>query len=183
MVRDDVLNEYFDWMCQLVSDKQYIGDRSYSKLLSKLHNIPFTYTIDMDGNRAADGIDLRYRFGYERNYEDYIIASFLDDKPCSVLEMIVALALRCETIMEDPDYGDRTGEWFWGMIESLGLESMDDTSFNRDYVDDVIDIFLSRDYRRDGRGGLFTIKHPKRDLRTVEIWYQMNWYLDSILKI
>lgn len=183
MVRDDVLNEYFDWMCQLVSDKQYIGDRSYRKLLSKLHNIPFTYTIDMDGNRAADGIDLRYRFGYERNYEDYIIASFLDDKPCSVLEMIVALALRCETIMEDPDYGDRTGEWFWGMIESLGLESMDDTSFNRDYVDDVIDIFLSRDYGRDGRGGLFTIKHPKRDLRTVEIWYQMNWYLDSILKI
>ena len=85
MVRDDVLNEYFDWMCQLVSDKQYIGDHSYSKLLSKLHNIPFTYTIDMDGNRAADGIDLRYRFGYERNYEDYIIASFLDDKPCSVL--------------------------------------------------------------------------------------------------
>ena len=183
MVRDDVLNEYFDWMCQLVSDKQYIGDRSYRKLLSKLHNIPFTYTIDMDGNRAADGIDLRYRFGYERNYEDYIIASFLDDKPCSVLEMIVALALRCETIMEDPDYGDRTGEWFWGMIESLGLESMDDTSFNRDYVDDVINIFLSRDYGRDGRGGLFTIKHPKRDLRTVEIWYQMNWYLDSILKI
>ena len=183
MVRDDVLNEYFDWMCQIVSDKQYIGDRSYRKLLSKLHNIPFTYTIDMDGNRAADGIDLRYRFGYERNYEDYIIASFLDDKPCSVLEMIVALALRCETIMEDPDYGDRTGEWFWGMIESLGLESMDDTSFNRNYVDDVIDIFLSRDYGRDGRGGLFTIKHPKRDLRTVEIWYQMNWYLDSILKI
>jgi len=183
MVRDDVLNEYFDWMCQLVSDKQYIGDRSYRKLLSKLHNIPFTYTIDMDGNRAADGIDLRYRFGYERNYEDYIIASFLDDKPCSVLEMIIALALRCETIMEDPDYGDRTGEWFWGMIESLGLESMDDTSFNRDYVDDVIDVFLSRDYERDGRGGLFTIKHPKRDLRTVEIWYQMNWYLDSILKI
>lgn len=183
MVRDDVLNEYFDWICQLVSDKQYIGDRSYRKLLSKLHNISFTYTIDMDGNRAADGIDLRYRFGYERNYEDYIIASFLDDKPCSVLEMIVALALRCETIMEDPDYGDRTGEWFWGMIESLGLESMDDTSFNRDYVDDVIDIFLSRDYGRDGRGGLFTIKHPKRDLRTVEIWYQMNWYLDSILKI
>ena len=183
MVRDDVLNEYFDWMYQLVSDKQYIGDRSYRKLLSKLYNIPFTYTIDMDGNRAADGIDLRYRFGYERNYEDYIIASFLDDKPCSVLEMIVALALRCETIMEDPDYGDRTGEWFWGMIESLGLESMDDTSFNRDYVDDVIDIFLSRDYGRDGRGGLFTIKHPKRDLRTVEIWYQMNWYLDSILKI
>lgn len=183
MVRDDVLNEYFDWMCQLVSDKQYIGDRSYRKLLSKLHNIPFTYTIDMDGNRAADGIDLRYRFGYERNYEDYIIASFLDDKPCSVLEMIVALALRCETIMEDPDYGDRTGEWFWGMIESLGLKSMDDTGFNRDYVDDVIDIFLSRDYGRDGRGGLFTIKHPKRDLRTVEIWYQMNWYLDSILKI
>lgn len=183
MTRDELINEYFDWMCQLVSDKRYKGNRSYRKLLSKLHSIDFTYTIDMDGNRAADGIDLRYRFGGECDYEDYIITSFLDDRPCSILEMMIALAKRCENIMEDPEIGDRTAQWFWEMISNLGLYDMYDSNFDRRYVEDTIDIFLNRDYEQNGKGGLFVIKHPKRDLRTVEIWYQMNWYLDSILNI
>jgi hypothetical protein len=184
MTRDELINEYFDWMYQLVSDRRHSRNNSYRKLLSKLHNIDFTYTIDMDGNRASDGIDLRYRFGYENGYEDYIIASFLDNRPCSVLEMMVALANRCEeTIMDDPEIGNRTGKWFWEMVKNLGLESMDDSNFDRDYVLQTIDIFLNRGYERNGKGGLFVIGHPKRDLRTVEIWYQMNWYLDSILNI
>lgn len=39
------------------------------KLLRHLHNIDFQYMLPMDGNRAEDGIDLRYRFGYEKEYE------------------------------------------------------------------------------------------------------------------
>lgn len=183
MTRDELINEYFDWMCQFVSDKRYTGGQPYRKLLSKLHNIDFTYTIDMDGNRAADGIDLRYRFGCECGYEDYIITSFLDDRPCSILEMMISLAIRCENIMEDPKTGNRTAQWFWEMISNLGLYEMCDYNFDRKYVENVIDIFLNRNYKRNGKGGLFIIKHPKRDLRTVEIWYQMNWYLDSILNI
>lgn len=183
MIRDELINEYFDWMCQLVSDKRYTRNQSYRKLLSKLHNIDFVYAIDMDGNRAADGIDLRYYFGGERGYEDYIITSFLDDRPCSILEMMIALAKRCENIMEDPEIGDRTAQWFWEMISNLGLYDMYDSNFDRRYVEVTIDIFLNRGYERNGKGGLFVIKHPKRDLRTVEIWYQMNWYLDSILNI
>jgi len=137
----------------------------------------------MDGNREADGIDLRYRFGYENSYEDPMIAANLDDRPCSVLEMLIALSIRCEEhIMDDPDIGDRTGEWFWNMIENLALGSMSDSKFDRDYVNNAISRFLNREYKRNGEGGLFTIKHCKYDLRTVEIWYQMCWYLDDILK-
>lgn len=183
MVRDDVINEYFEWMYQLISNSKYSRAKHYRKLLSQLHGINFTYTIEMDDNRAADGIDLRYRFGYEHGYDDYIITAFLDDRPCSVLEMLIALACHCENIMEDPEHEDRTWKWFWGMISSLGLDSMDDSHFDRDRVNEVIDIFLNREYDRDGKGGLFTIKNSKRDLRTVEIWYQMNWYLNSILNI
>ena len=77
--------------------------------------------IPMDGNRAEDGIDLRYRFGHEQHYSDAMVASFLDDRPCSVLEMMIALSIRCEEhIMDDPDVGNRTGQWFWSMIASLG---------------------------------------------------------------
>jgi hypothetical protein len=48
-------------------------------------------------------------------------------------------------------------------------------------VDYVLDRFLDRDYEPDGRGGLFRVKHTDEDLRFVEIWYQMNWYLDELL--
>ena len=97
--------------------------------------------------------------------------------------MLIALAIRCEEhIMDDPDIGNRTGQWFGGMIDNLGLGSMYDENFDRDYVDEKIGIFLNRDYERNGKGGLFTVKHCKYDLRTVEIWYQMCWYLDYILQ-
>ena len=81
--------------------------------------------------------------------------------------------------MDDPDYGDRTGQWFWNMIVSLGLGSMDDRNFVKNYVDDVIFRFINRDYEPNGQGSLFTLEHPARDLRYVEIWSQAMWYLDE----
>ena len=81
----------------------------------------------MDADRAEDGINLRYRFGYENGYESAMIASYLDDRPCSVLEMMVALSMKMEEqIMDDPDIGDRTSVWFWKMIDNLGLGTMHD---------------------------------------------------------
>ena len=132
MTRDELNNAYFDWMYQLVCDDEYSRGLSYRKLLSLLHDTDFTYTIALDGNRYDDGIDLRYRFGNEQGYRDNMIASYLDNRPCSVLEMIIALAIRLEEhIMDDPDIGNRTGQWFWDMIVSLGLGSMDDSKFDK----------------------------------------------------
>lgn len=180
MTRNELINRYFDWMCQLVPTPRYLGGRSYRKLLVFLYNVDFYYTIPMDGNREADGIDLRYRFGYENSCEESLIASYLDDRPCSVLEMMIALAVRCEkNLMDDPDIGDRTGEWFWNMVKSLGLIGMDDGKFDEEYAGTVIDNFLEHKYSRNGKGGLFTVRHSGRDLRNAEIWYQMCWYLDE----
>jgi hypothetical protein len=95
--------------------------------------------------------------------------------------MLVALALRCEeNIMDDPDMGNRTGQWFWIMISNLGLGAMRDSRFNERRAEVVIDRLLSRDYEPDGEGGLFTVKGCKHDMRTVEIWHQMCWYLNYI---
>lgn len=178
---DRIVDEcYFEWMYDKVAKGRYGKSISYVKLLLYLHTVDFTYTIPKDANRAADGVDLRYRFADEfariENAEDYLSG------PCSVLEMMVALALRCEeTIMDDPAYGDRTGQWFWGMIVSLGLGPMTDDCYEEEYVKERIDIFLRRGYEPNGKGGLFTVRNHSQDLRTVEIWYQLCWYLDTIL--
>ena len=92
---------------------------------------------------------------------------------------MVALALRCEeTIMDDPTLGNRTGQWFWGMITSLGLGSMSDDKYDKAYVNAIISRFLSRDYEPNGKGGLFTVKNCEQDMRDIEIWHQ---YLNSIV--
>lgn len=142
-----------------------------------LHNIEFTWFIPHDDNRADDGIQLRRR--YALAMEDVRLARCLTG-PCSVLEMMVALASRCEEIMDDALMGNRTGQWFWGMIHNLGLSPMTDSKFNRDTVDDIIARLLNREYEPDGRGGLFTVRHCTHDMRTVEIWCQLSWYLGSI---
>lgn len=182
MMDSKIEQAYFEWMCGLVRGKPNIV-RRYKKLMEYLYHIDFRYKLFMDDNRAGDGIDLRYRFGYEKQYDDREIALYLDNRPCSVLEMMVALALRCEEhIMDDPRMGNRTAKWFWGMIESLGLYGMTDSNFDSTYVDDILTCFLERKYESDGAGGLFTISGCPHDLRFVEIWYQMNWYLNSILE-
>lgn len=175
---DRINNEYFDWLCEQVDIMRFSKHVSYRRLLMRLHEIEFTWLIPFDDNRADDGIQLRRSFALVRgdaSLSDYIVG------PCSVLEMMVALAIRCETTMDDDAVGDRTGQWFWGMIHNLGLSPMIDSAYDRTYIDKVITRFLNREYEPDGKGGLFTIKHCDRDLRTVEIWWQLSWYLGSIM--
>lgn len=168
-----VVSAYFDWMCRKIADYGTMVD--FTLLLNHLHNIEFTYSIPRDANRAEDGLGLRYRFSYETGLPEVYL-----EGPCSVLEMMVALVIRCEeTIMDDPEVGDRTGQWFWGMVVNLGLGYMDNERYDMTYVNDVIGRFLARDYEPNGEGGLFTIKGCPYDLREVEIWYQLNWYLDT----
>ena len=173
MARDSIQNEYFEWLY----DSVYSGGVSFYKLLRYLHETEFIYSIPRDRNRAIDGMYLRYRFATDYDYPD--INLYLEG-PCSVLEMMVALSIRCEEdIMDDPSVGDRTSQWFWGMIVNMGLGSMYDERFDIHFVEDTITRFLNRDYEPNGEGGLFTIKYCDRDLRDVEIWYQLCWYLDE----
>lgn len=183
MFQIEISDKYFKWLYYIAcGDEEQMGRRlSYWKLFKFLHSIEFTYSIDLDENRAQDGIDFRYRFGHEHGYSRTQIAVELDNAPCSVLEMMVALAFRVEEqIMTDEAYGDRTGQWFWNMINSLGLGSMNDNEFNERYCYFIISKFLDRNYSPNGRGGLFVIENCDEDLRDVEIWTQCMWYLNEI---
>lgn len=179
-LKESINREYFNWIYDLVCGDRYSRDISYRNLLWCLHHTEFVYTIPKDKNRASDGIGLRRRFTLACGYED--MSRYLYTDSCSVLEMMVALAIRCEeNIMDDPRVGDRTGQWFWGMIVNLGLGSMMDDMFDEEFVAETIDRLLDRDYEPDGRGGLFTVRNCDRDLRKVEIWHQLCLYLDSIV--
>lgn len=183
MNQNEVTNAYFQWLYDWVCEDRYHPDISYKKLLMHLHRTEFTYTIKKDQNRAEDGLNIRYRFAktvLTNEPIDYVLNCL--DGPCSVLEMMIALANRCEEdYMDDPAFGDRTVQWFWGMIANLGLGSMIDTRYDKRHVDEVLYTFLNRKYERDGRGGLFRIRDSHEDMRKVEIWYQMCYYLDTFV--
>ena len=178
-ITDKVNNEYFEWMYNLMCGDRHAPGISYRKLLMQLHDIEFVYFVHGDQNRAEDGIYLRHRFSIAENYYDAY--EYLEG-PCSVLEMMVALANRCETdIMDNTEMGDRTAQWFWDMIVNLGLGAMDDNRHDKYYVERAIEKLLNREYSPDGRGGLFTVENYARDMRDVEIWVQLLWYLDNIV--
>ena len=183
MNRHEIINEYFNWLSDTVCENRYHANVSYKKLLTQLHSTEFTYLIPRDKNRAEDGISLRYHFAKSAIVDepvDYILECLAG--PCSVLEMMIALANRCEEdYMDDPAYGNRTAQWFWGMVTSLGLGNMIDAWYDKRYVADVLDKFLRRKYAPDGSGGLFRIRDYKGDMRKMEIWHQMCYFLDTFM--
>lgn len=172
----NVEDEYISWICSLVCDRHHSRTK-YRKLLNFLYDSDFMWINDKDVNRANDGINLRYRFAYEQGYSNEVVNENID-RYCNVLEMMVALAFRVEEeIMSDPDIGDRTSVWFWMMIDNLGLLEMTNDNFDNEKASEIISRFLNRDYEPDGNGGLIVLEHCKYDLRDIEIWYQMMWYL------
>lgn len=171
--------KYFEWLVGLICDGGYGGRGSWFRLLRLLHETEFAYSNPMDENRAADGCDLRRRFDYEEEMCCFEEFRFM---PCTVLEMMVALAVRCEEhIMANPEKGNRTGKWFFDMVYSLGLIEMDDDHFDRFFCQGIVSRFLRHEYARDGHGGLFTLKYRDVDMRQVEIWYQAMWYLNEVI--
>lgn len=170
-------DEYFDYLYSLVME-----DDRYTVLCEFLDNVEFKYSLPMDSNRYEDGISLRYRFAYDKSIPEAVVSRELDNKECSVFEMMVALAIRMEDdIMCGTQFGDRTTLWFQEMLHSLTLDDMINQNFDEERATKVIDAFLLRRYQPNGRGGLFIVNdRPETDLRRVEIWYQAMWYLNSI---
>lgn len=178
---DELIDAYFDWMYQLVIPFIDGTEPSYRKLLRYLNDVTFISKMTLDKNRASDGESLRYQFGYYCHVDSDDIGCTIDTRPCSVLEMMVALCIRMEDIAHDSNIGDRVPYWFAEMIRTLGLDGMDDEHFDRRAADILVRRFMQREYDPNGQGGLFYLETPFRDLRTVQIWYQMCWYLDTVL--
>lgn len=183
---DEILEDYFDWLCDIVhaNDPQ----DSFIELMKVLFETDFYWVIDNDINRAEDGKHLRSDFENQSLYSDY---SVIYDKPCSVLEMLIALSIRIdEEVMWNPGKGNRAVTWFWEMLENLEIADIDDYSFcdpkNRYQIEKVLEKCLSRNYDKDGFGCLFppnscytSRSKVSQKVSQVEIWYQMMDYMMS----
>lgn len=163
---DDI---YLEWLYDQVLVQSPRG-ATYWKLLRQMYQTEFTWFVPNDGNRAEDGKDLRCEWANQLEIEPP--GAWLDMN-CSFLEMLVALARRiCFEADATPQH------WFWKLLENLGLESYHDGSgYSRKYVDKRMRVVIDRAYDPSGDGGLFPLRHPDRDQRRVELWYQMSAYL------
>ena len=183
MTKERLETYYHEWLCDIVCADDYSGCAAqYSYLLEDLDHIEFIFTNPMDENRMADGLDLRYRFCFEKEYGKEVI-DILKDNPCSVLEMLAALSVKCEEIMMDDSGVDRTGRWFWEMIFTLGLRNMTNDSYNHNKVISAVQRFMWRDYDIDGSGGIFHVYNKRYNMRKAEFWAQALWHLDEVLDL
>lgn len=185
---DEVRKEYFQWLCGLVGVST--PDHSYWLLATELHKKEFYWSVPNDDDRAADGKQLREDFFDETNYRckdcnlraGYNCLDCLDG-PCSIFEMLIALAIRMEFILSDSSREEQTAKYFWDFIRNLGLESFtDEDFFDRTgpfSLRIILEKFLERNYTSKGDGGIFPLKRPGKDQRKVDIWYQMSAYISE----
>lgn len=165
---------YFRELCSILdSFPQETETAHYRRLLWQLHNTEFKAILRMDRNRIADALELRRScLSYEFQH------------PVCLLELMVSLAMRLETdIMQGTAEHDRTADWFWEMVGSLGLSNMTDEAYDEPIISAVLNRFIHRRYSQNGKGGLFTVHDTGEDMRRLEIWYQAALYLNGILRI
>lgn len=179
---DKAREMYFFWLCSVVR-----ADEEFVALCDVLHRMEFTWTVDQDSNRFDDGIALRQEWYDIMEESGYFFPLDALDGPCSVLEMLVGLAERCERqILGDPSYGNRTYQWFWEMVRNflignaIIVEDCTDENVSDGYLERVIDSMervLAHDYAFNGEGGFFPLRYSRVDQRRVELWAQMNQYI------
>lgn len=174
----DIKQDLYSWLVE------YVNGSEYGKLLEDLHDTMFIAMSPLDENRIFDGINARYRFADAVGISRDVIDSVIDNTSCSVLEMMIGLAIRIEdTIMGDEEFGNRTIMWFWMMIKSMGLYNMTNSNIYGEHekVKTIITNFLNKQYKPNGEGGLFTIRNTDKDLRDYDIWRQMCWFYESLI--
>lgn len=185
--RTTLKDDYFSWLYGLVSKQS----RSYVKLCKLLHQIRFYWSVENDENRCQDGLNLRDRFA-EENHLDLAhleVRYWMEKAPCSVFEVMVALAQRMDGLTYDlKTHENKTSKWFYEMLQNLRLSRFTDNSSRFEdlgpvqeaEVCDTLCVTLDRAYDKSGTGSLFPLKraHP-RDMRKTEIWYQLMAWLDE----
>lgn len=164
--------DYFGWLCMIGMPEG--KDRArYSSLLKLLMETDFLWVLTRDRNRAEDGLELRSLFEEETG-EDC-----LRDGPCSVLEMLIALSIRCDQeLLYDPEKGDRTWKWFRMMLENLKLTDFSNANFDEEGASEVLSEWMNRNYGQNGQNCLFPIPKTATKLRRMELWNQLNWYIN-----
>ena len=170
--------EYMRWLIESIDPRHIIGDY-YQPVLEELYFVDFEWSSEYsdDENRAKDGIELRRKYADECGIEESELG--IDWKPCSCLEMMIAIANRIEyEIVAVPGMED-VPRWFWMFMHNLGLDPSDAGIEDLNYVDSCIGRWLHRGYKKNGLGGIFAVRDSYFDMRKMSIWKQMNAVLNE----
>lgn len=165
-------NLYFNWLCaKVLIVTNPTPSLTYYTLFRTLHNTEFAWLLSGDDNRAEDGKELRREFLIMGDIPDDVV--WRTQIPCSVFEMLIAFSKRAEF-----NTGVLAKDWFWEMIENLGLKGANDASeVDPEEIQDTLEHFMWRNYSGNGDGGLFPLDNPTRDQLEIEIWHQFCDYL------
>lgn len=173
---------YFNWLLDAVTSKE--EQQIYSLVFMELYSVEFTSYNEFDDNLVENARGMRedfYNFSKTANKLIDIYGEI--DFATNILEIMVYLATRIEdTIMSNPDYGDRTGLWFWYMMESLDIIQYDNRRYDESEVDQKLDNFIERRYEKNGFGGLFTVEKSRFDARKTNIWQQAMDFVTDFAK-
>ena len=174
---------YFGFLCSLVECPP-----EYTTLLKCLDDIEYRWSVQIDGNRAYDGVKLRWLYNDIWNGGSDRGARF---NACTVLEFLIGTLKRA-----DEEYGvsyeeSKLAEWFWESMETAGLMCFSDDgglSYGEDWnfedVELAVGQILDRRYDRNGAGGFWMVPGCRVDLRKRDVWEQVarwvSWkYEDS----
>lgn len=155
-------SDYYLWLESLVSDGNHY------ELIHYLYEYPYRWQFTLDENRAAGGYNLRRQFAYEHGIDIQDVGY----GPCSVLEMLIALADRMRELLTMDIY-----DWFWDLLRNLGLNKFDDDGFDERGVNYILTEWLDRHYDSLGNGSLFPLKRYSGDCRNLDTWGQMNAWI------
>lgn len=183
-------NRYFWWMAQKIWPSEELKEEvyrgpfrssfrwlfgaefdeltdSFEYILDEMDRVAFVAVNSLDDNRIDDALVMRTRFCSD------VDSYFGKNLPVSVLEVLTALACRCDTDIEgDPDYPEFTAPlWFWSMVKALFGDQFDDILGGseleiRHYTDAICDQLCSF-------GQIFD--HDRR--RKADLWMQLNRWL------
>ena len=172
MVEDRIrtVNEEKRWLAygDRLVDSIHARRRGYDMLFEQLHETAFIFILPFDSNREGDGLYLRKRMGIR------------DRRQCSVLEMLVAFSDRA---FKEYFAGcvDTAADVFWIMLHNLGLDGFADNVYDDVEVAEILDTWLNRRFDANGNGSIFPLRRTNRDQRDVEIWSQMNEYVNQFM--
>ena len=77
------------------------------------------------------------------------------------------------------DFGYRELAMLEDLLKAIREQGLPDDFYDEDLVEDVLDKFLYREYEPNGKGGLFYIKNCEEDMRDLNIWSQLCYYLNN----
>jgi hypothetical protein len=165
---EPIENLYFNWLCAKVIDP---WSKTYRDLLIILHKTEFSWVVNMDENRALDGVELR---------EDFLNESLVDTdfaweaSPCSMLEFFIGFAKRANF-----QVNRSVREWFWEFMYNLHLDEYRHITSDQEVIEieNILSTLIWRQYESNGSGGMFPIARAEHDERCTEIWYQFCDYV------